>query len=100
MKEENGSLRVLRVEEGGSAQNAGLAAEDQIIAVEGIRLPLEKFEKQLSRIKIGDSLVVHAFRRDELHRFEVSLLPAIANTVELSIDQNNESGCLAWLRAD
>ncbi len=98
LKEENGSLRILRVDEASSAQKAGLAAEDQIVAVNSISLTMEKFEQHLLRAKAGDSFVVHAFRRDELNRFEVRLLPAVANTVVLDIDADNEAKCQAWLQ--
>ena len=98
LKEENGCLRILRVDEGGSAQLAGLSAEDEIIAINGLRLTLEKFEQQMLRAKAGDDLVVHAFRRDELNQFDVRLQQAIANTVDLSIDDENKAKCLAWLQ--
>ena len=99
LKEENGCLCILRVDEGGSAQLAGLSAEDQIIAINGLRLTLEKFERQMLYAKAEDNLVIHAFRRDELNQFEVSLLAAVANTVDLSIDVENEAKCLSWLQS-
>ena len=94
LKEENGGLRILRVDEDGSAQSAGLAAEDHIIAVNGIRLAMDKFERNLLLAKPGDTWTIHAFRRDEINQFEVSLLPAAANTVVLKIDQSQQS---SWL---
>ena len=94
LKEENGGLRILRVDEDGSAQSAGLAAEDHIIAVNGIRLAMDKFERNLLLAKPGDTWTIHAFRRDEINQFDVSLLPAAANTVVLKIDQSQQS---SWL---
>ncbi len=96
LKVENGWLRIMRVDEGGSAQLAGLAADDQIIAVNGIRPTLESFERLLLLAKPGDRLKIHAFRRDELNQFEVTLSTAIANTVVLQIDPQQASKSQSW----
>jgi len=101
LKEQDGGLRVLRLDEDGSAMNAGLSAEDNIIAVNGIRLSLEKFEQQLALAEINDCWKVHAFRRDELYEFEVYLMAAAANTVDLQINaEAAETGQhLSWLNS-
>ncbi len=96
LKVENGWLRIMRVDEGGSAQLAGLAADDQIIAVNGIRPTLESFERLLLLAKPGDRLKIHAFRRDELNQFEVTLSTAIANTIVLQIDPQQASKSQSW----
>ncbi|NMG04666.1 peptidase M61, partial [Azoarcus taiwanensis] len=41
-------------------------------------------EPMLARRKPGDKVTIHAFRRDELMCFEVTLAPAPANSVKLS----------------
>ena len=99
LKVENGGLRIMRVDENGSAQLAGLAADDQIVAVNGIRPTMESFERLLLLAKPGDGWMIHAFRRDELNEFEVTLSIAIANTIVLQIDAQQESKYLPWLTA-
>ncbi len=97
LKADNGGLRIMRVDENGSAQLAGLTAEDQIIAINGIRPTLESYERLLLLAKPGDSWTIHAFRRDELNQFEVRLANATANTVLLQIDTQQVSKSLSWL---
>jgi len=97
LRDENCALRIMRVEEGGSAQLAGLAAEDQIIAVNGIKLAMDQFERLLLLAKPGDCWNVHIFRRDELNHLEVTLLPADANSVVLHIDDQPTPKHLSWL---
>ncbi|TNF86108.1 MAG: M61 family peptidase, partial [Gammaproteobacteria bacterium] len=63
LKAENGGLTIQRVSEGGSAQAAGLAAGDQIVAIDGLRLDLGQFEKKTRCAVPGDFWYLHAFRR-------------------------------------
>jgi len=56
------------------AHRAGLSAGDVVIAVDGLRVGTgNTLEKQLATCAPGTETVVHAFRRDELMRFEVTL---------------------------
>ena len=97
LKEQNGGLQIMRLDEDGSAQKAGLAAEDQIIAVDGIKLSLEKFERRITLAKAGDIWKVHAFRRDELYEFEVVLLAAAEQTIVLQVTDQQQTPRKAWL---
>ena len=97
LKEKEEVLQILRVEEDGSAQMAGLNAEDLIIAVDGLKLTLEKFERKLALAQPGDNWCVHAFRRDELHRFDVTLRTAVEHTVVLQKNATAVKQQLAWL---
>jgi predicted metalloprotease with PDZ domain len=96
LKEQDGGLRILRLDEDGSAMNAGLSADDNIIAVNGIRLSLDKLEQELALAKVNDSWQVHAFRRDELYEFDVVLLGATSNTVDLQVNAESDQH-LNWL---
>ncbi|MEM7562713.1 MAG: PDZ domain-containing protein, partial [Pseudomonadota bacterium] len=97
MKDTGDGMQVLRVSENAAAQMAGISAEDKIIAIDGLALKLPQFEKKLLRAKPGDCWQVHAFRRDELHRFEVVLQPAAPTTYVLSVDEQNPDKSRAWL---
>ena len=97
LKEQEGGLQILRVEEDGSAQLAGLNAEDLVIALDGIKLSLDKFERRLALARVGDRWTVHAFRRDELHSFDVTLQAAPDHTVVLQKNATAPKQQLAWL---
>ena len=63
------------VHEGGAAHRAGLSALDLLVAIDGLRVSgsPSNLEVLLSRYKVGDTVQVHAFRRDELMTFSVKL---------------------------
>ena len=98
LKEREGCLEILRVEEGGAAQMAGLSAGDTIVAVNSLRQTLAQIEQQLKLAQTGEQWIIHAFRRDELHRFELNLAPAQRHTIELIPGRKNRQNRLAWLK--
>jgi predicted metalloprotease with PDZ domain len=80
---EGADCKLTHVHEGGAAHRAGLSAGDVLVAIDGVRvtgIPVN-LEPLLSRYKVGDTVGVHAFRRDELMTFSVKLqgdrVPAI-----------------------
>lgn len=98
LKQDKGGLEIQRVSEAGSAQSAGLSAGDVIIAVNGLKLSLEQFEKQLLLAQPGDCWQVHAFRRDELNQFEVRLQQAQPSSIVLAACESQIEQRLAWLQ--
>ncbi len=81
---ENGDTAVTHVLEGGAAQEAGVAAGDVIVAVEGLRPGQAGLDSVLAKRRAGERLTIHAFRRDELMSFEVRLKRAEADTCVLA----------------
>jgi predicted metalloprotease with PDZ domain len=67
--------KLTQVHEGGAAHQAGLSALDVVIAIDGLRVNgnPSNVDALLSRYRVGDKVVVHAFRRDELMAFDVTL---------------------------
>jgi predicted metalloprotease with PDZ domain len=67
--------RLTQVHEGGAAHLAGLSALDIVIAIDGLRVNgnPSNVDALLSRYRVGDKVTVHAFRRDELMAFDVTL---------------------------
>ncbi len=98
LKAEEGGVAIQRVAEGGSAQSAGLAAGDLLVAIDGLRLDLGKIENKLQRAEAGDVWEVHAFRRDELYQFEVELQPAAADTFVLKVTEQPSAQLRSWLK--
>ena len=96
IQENNGGLEILRVSEGGSAQAAGLSANDSIIAVNGLKLNMAQLEQQLALATVGDEWRIHVFRRDELMEFELILAATRNDTVVLLADEPDRHR-QAWL---
>lgn len=65
--------QLAHVYEGGAAHRAGLSANDVLIAIDGLRVTGGNLDTLLARYAVGDTLTVHAFRRDELLVFELKL---------------------------
>ena len=63
-----------------------------------LRQTLAQIEQQLKLAQTGEQWIIHAFRRDELHRFELNLAPAQRHTIELIPGRKNRQNRLAWLK--
>jgi len=97
LKDSEAGLIIQRVVEAGAAQSSGLSAGDQIIAVDGLKLNLGQFETKVLRSTPGDVWRVHAFRRDELHCFDVVLQAAAETTFVLQVTDQQQPARQAWL---
>jgi predicted metalloprotease with PDZ domain len=101
VRDEKGDARIAVVFDGGAAQQAGLSAGDVIVAVDDLRVTASNIEQRIADIPEGYSVSVHAFRRDELMRFELKPQAAPENTCELwLLDAPSEEqleGQQAWL---
>jgi predicted metalloprotease with PDZ domain len=79
--------KLTSVHEGGPAHQAGLSAGDIVIALDGLRVTGNppNVDTLLARYKVDDKVTVHAFRRDELMSFELTLqgdrVPVISLTL-------------------
>ncbi|NMG75062.1 M61 family metallopeptidase [Aromatoleum diolicum] len=80
----NGEAKLASVFDGGPAQRSGLSAGDVLVAMDGLKLTATSLEAQLARRRPGERVEIHAFRRDELMRFDVELASAPADTVKLA----------------
>ena len=74
------------VHEGGAAHRAGLSAGDILVAVDGLRVTATNLDNLLGRYAVGDSIEVHAFRRDELMTFKLKLQGERIPSVTLALD--------------
>jgi predicted metalloprotease with PDZ domain len=95
---EGGEVKLATAYDGGAAQNAGLSAGDVLLAIDGLRVTSTTLDKQLARRQAGDTIKVHAFRRDELMEFDVRLDPPPADTAKLTPAAGRANPLrLAWL---
>ncbi len=67
--------KLTQVHEGGAAHRAGLSAHDIVIAIDGLRVNgnPSNVDALVARYRVGDKVAVHAFRRDELMSFDLTL---------------------------
>ena len=90
-------IRLATVFDGGAAQTAGLAAGDALVAVDGLRVTPSTLDKLLARHQPGDTVRIHAFRRDELMEFTVRLDPPPADNARLAIREGAYPLRKPWL---
>jgi predicted metalloprotease with PDZ domain len=92
--------KVANVYEGGPAHAAGISAGDILLAVDGLRVLTGNLDTLLSRYQEGDTLNLHAFRRDELMSFEATLAGDDAPQTTLTAQAKPAAGArlrAAWL---
>ncbi|WP_051071677.1 M61 family metallopeptidase [Azoarcus sp. KH32C] len=80
----NGEAKLANVFDDGPAQRAGLSAGDVLIAIDGLKVSSGSLDAAIARRAAGEQIRIHAFRRDELMEFDVTLEAAPADTVKLS----------------
>lgn len=73
VQQNGGVCKLASVHETGPAHQAGLSAGDILIAVDSLRVTGSNLDGLLQRYRVGDVVQVHAFRRDELMSFTVTL---------------------------
>lgn len=80
--------KLTQVHENGAAHKAGLSAGDVLVALDGLRVSggPSNLDALLSRYRVGDTVQVHAFRRDELMVFEMELQGDRVATITLTTD--------------
>jgi len=93
--------RLIQVHDGSVAQHSGLSAGDLLIAIDGIRITAMNLDTLLARYAIGDTVQIHAFRRDELMVFEVALTESLKPKLKLACLEKSPGLRLrrAWLGA-
>lgn len=100
-KKESGDCKLASVYEGGAAHRAGLSAGDALMAIDGLRVTASNLDTLLQRYRVGDTVTVHAFRRDELMQFAVALQPDVAPQVAFEMKARPAAGVKlrhVWLK--
>ncbi len=78
--------KLANVYEGGAAHAAGLSAGDVLMAIDGLRVTAANFDSLLMRLRVGDIVTIHAFRRDELFSVEARLAADDAPQMTLAVE--------------
>lgn len=82
-EETAGVLRVVRLTNGGAGQRAGLAAGDQLVAIERERVTAANLGELLNRKPLGDRVEISYFRRDLLRQATLVLEAKADDTCDL-----------------
>ena len=94
--------KLASVHEGGPAHHAGLSAGDVLVAINGLRVTASNLDGLLQRYRTGDEVEVHAFRRDELMSFSLTLATDAAPQFTLEPRDKPMAGARlrkAWLKS-
>ena len=97
---EGNELRIATAYRGGAAEASGLSAGDLLVAIDGLRVTPGNIERLLQRKQAGDTVDIHAFRRDELLVCRPRLSEPPSDTHRLTtMDEANEANKLRrdWL---
>jgi predicted metalloprotease with PDZ domain len=89
-----GDLQVATVYQGGPAHAAGLSAGDTLIALDDLRIDERTLKQLIGRRRAGQTVRLHAFRRDELMCFDVRLGPREATEASLSLVERPTAAAL------
>jgi predicted metalloprotease with PDZ domain len=92
-----GELAIATAYTGGAAHRAGLSAGDVLVACDGLRVDEKSLKSLLARRRAGDTVAVHAFRRDELMRFEAVLDAPAAADATLTASAADNALRRGWL---
>jgi len=93
--------KLAAVYEGGVAHQAGLSAGDALIAIDDLRVTATNLDAILKRYRSGDTLHIHAFRRDELMQFVAQLKADNSPQFALTLQEKPVAGAKlrkSWLR--
>ena len=83
-KQNGDSITLTHVFNHGSAECAGLSAQDRIVALNGFQC--SEFDKLWQRFAVGDCVTVHYFRHGYLLQTELSVQAAAADTAYLKVE--------------
>jgi predicted metalloprotease with PDZ domain len=89
---------------GRPAERAGLAAGDVLVAIDGLRVGAGALESLLEHRRPGETLAIHAFRRDELMSVNLTLDAVPLDTCWLTQTDDAPAAAqarrVAWLGPD
>ncbi len=99
--ERDGATFVTAVANGSPAEKAGLAARDQLLALDGLRVSAATLDATLRRFRPNDTTSLVVFRGDELMELSLRFTKPPEDTVYLELaDDPGEEACArrnAWL---
>lgn len=102
-REDGDALVVATAIDGGPAVQAGLYANDQLLALDGFRVEAATLKERLAPKRAGDKVRCTVFRRDELREVEVTLGERPIEKVKIvpasGASEAEKAAYAAWLGA-
>jgi predicted metalloprotease with PDZ domain len=103
LKQDNDRLLITRVYAGTPAYDQGLNTDDQIVALDGLRVKEESFNARLAEKRPGDTITLTLFRLDDLRTLQIKLggrLDAPYSIVPVSNPSADQTRLLqGWIRS-
>jgi len=100
-KFQNGKEMINFVEIGSPAQLAGVNAEDELLAIDGIRINADQLNERLKNYQPGDTIQLTIFHQDELRTLPVTLAKAQPTSFKIvsvkNPDKQQEENFISWL---
>jgi predicted metalloprotease with PDZ domain len=84
-RNDNGRLVVSQVRRGTPAHDAGINVDDEILAVDGVRVRADQLAARMGYYKPGDTVELLVARRDKLTTLDVTLGPDTAPSWRLEV---------------
>lgn len=87
---QHGATTLASVAQDGAAHRAGLSAGDTLVALDGLRISSDdSLKRLLAAYQPGDTVTLHAFRRDELRSYALTLSAPATSECELRRHDKN-----------
>lgn len=103
VQSENGKEIIKFVEMGSPARDSGIDAEDELLAMDGIRITADQLNERVKDYQPGDKIKVTVFHQDELRTLTVELAapqPSRYELVKLKNPSNSQKQNLAgWINS-
>jgi predicted metalloprotease with PDZ domain len=100
-KFQNGKQKIDFVEIGSPAQLAGVSPDDELLAIDGMRVTTDQLNERLKDYQPGDTIQLTIFHQDELQTLPVTLADPQPNTYKIvaveNPNQTQQQNCQAWL---
>lgn len=99
-----GKVVVSQVFDEGPAAKIGVGVQDEIIAINNMKVDGDSYDKILKQFKPGQKINLHIFRQDQLKQFEVTLEPLPLDTAQITLNTDltpaQQNLLNAWLKSD
>lgn len=79
-----------------SVQKVGIGVGDELVAINGIRVDAESFEKISQRLIVGQTITIYFFKQDTLREAALTLSPPLIDTAEIQLEETSDQ-LNSWL---
>ncbi|MCH1924641.1 PDZ domain-containing protein [Shewanella sp. C32] len=93
------SLKLSWVERNGAAWQAGIAAGDELVAIDGVKVTPKSFAKRVQDFKAGDKVAISLFVNDTLQTKQLTVASAAKDKLALKAVANPSRAQKAFFKA-